>query len=368
MIQFKQSLSKEKFEEKYMINGEIEPDDVFDGISKEIASVEMTKAKRKHWEEVFFDQITSGKLIPAGRILANARPNARMPFYNNCYTIAIEDSIEGIGRSQAEDLTISATGGGVGINFSNIRPKDTPTSKGGESSGPLSFMGGFDYYAHVIHTGGSRRSAHIAILNVDHPDIEAFITCKQGDTNNAMTQFNISVGVTDEFMSAVDHDLPWDLIFDGKVYKTIQAKYLYELMTKNAFTHNEPGILNLDTINKFNNGSYDFSIQEVNPCFVGSTKIETSKGTKTLEEIVELFKSGESVKVLSMDTETKEKKYCEISNALLTKENAEVIELEIEENGKLFHVSCTPDHKIYTNNRGYVEARSLNSEDDIVLA
>ena len=99
-----------------------------------------------------------------------------------------------------------------------------------------------------------------------NPEIEDFITTKQGDSNKELTQFNISVGITDKFMNAVDNDLPWDLIFEGKVYKTVQAKELYELMTKNAHQHNEPGILNLDHINKYNNGYYDFKIESVNPC------------------------------------------------------------------------------------------------------
>lgn len=213
----------------------------------------------------------------------------------------------------------------------------------------------------------SHNSAHIGILNIDHPEIEDFIVAKQGDINKALTQFNISVGITDDFIEAYKKDKDWDLKFNGKVYKTVKAKYLYELITKNAFQHNEPGILNLDTINKYNNGYYAFDIESVNPCLTGDTKIETSEGLKTLKEIVDLFKSNKSVKVLGMDVESEEQKFCEISNALLTKKNAKVIELEIEENGKLFYLSCTPDHKIYTRNRGYVEAQNLNSEDDIVV-
>jgi len=262
---FEQKISGEIFQNKYMINGEISYDEVFSGVAKEIASVEKKKLREK-WEEIFYDQISSGKLIPAGRILANARPGTKMPFYNNCYTISIDDSIEDIFEAVKNDAMISRTGGGVGINFSNLRPKDALLSKGGTSSGSVSFMEIINTSAGVIHTGGSRRAAHIAILNVDHPDIEEFITVKQGDKNKKLEAFNISVGVTDAFMHAVDYDLTWDLVFDGKVYKTVLAKELYELMTKNAFTHNEPGILNLDTINYYNNGYYDFTIQEVNPC------------------------------------------------------------------------------------------------------
>ena len=264
-MNWSQPISEEIFKQKYMINGEEDAEEVFHGIAKEIASVEKRK-HRKVWEKQFYDEISSGRLIPAGRILANARPNAKMPFYNNCYTIAVEDSIEGIYASLQEDAQISKTGGGVGINFSNLRPKDARLERGGTSSGAISFMKVFNESAKIIQTGGSRRAAHIGILNVDHPDIEEFITSKQGEQNNALTQFNISVGITDSFINAVDHDLPWDLTFEGKVYKTVWAKQLYDLMARNAFLHNEPGILNLDHINEFNNGYYAFKIHECNPC------------------------------------------------------------------------------------------------------
>jgi len=261
-----QPISKEIFQNKYMINDEKSEDEVFINIAEEISSVEAGHKNKKEWKNKFYNAISSGKLIPAGRILANARLNARMPYYNNCYTVAIDDSIDDIYDTLKEDAKISSTGGGVGLNFSSLRPKDAPLSKGGKSSGVISFMRVFNESAKIIQTGGSRRAAHIGILNVDHPEIEDFITAKHGDENKALTQFNISVGITDKFMNAVKNDLDWDLVFDGKVYKTVKAKYLYELMTKNAYEHNEPGILNLDTINRYNNGYYEFDIQEVNPC------------------------------------------------------------------------------------------------------
>jgi len=111
----------------------------------------------------------------------------------------------------------------------------------------------------------THNSAHIAILNVDHPDIEEFVTCKQGDGNNTLTQFNISVGITDKFIDAVKKDEDWDLKFKGKVYKTVKAKHLYDLMTKNAYQHNEPGVLMLDTVEKYNNGYWAFKMDRCNP-------------------------------------------------------------------------------------------------------
>jgi len=346
-LKFKQKISEEIFKKKYMINNEASEDEVFKKISKEIASVEKGVKNKQFWESKFYDEISSGRLIPAGRILANARPKARMPYYNNCYTIAVEDSINKIYDSLKEDANISSTGGGVGLNFSNLRPKNASLSKGGKSSGVISFMKVFNESAKIIQTGGSRRAAHIGILNVDHPEIEDFITCKQGDENKALTQFNISVGITDAFMHAVSFDKDWDLVFEGKVYKTVKAKYLYELMTKNAYIHNEPGILNLDTVNKYNNGYYDFEIQEVNPCgeicVIGDTKVNTDFGILRIKDLIERFNNGEKIKVYSVNKKG-ELELNTVEWGGKTGVNSQLIEIELK-NGKTLKV--TPNHKLF---------------------
>ncbi len=262
---FKQKVSKEIFEKKYCLHGETHPEEVFFGVAKEISNAETTEEKKAEWEKKFYDEMSSGRLIPAGRILANARPDSPMKNFNNCFTIALdEDNIAGIYESLKEDALISKTGGGVGFNCSKIRYKDAPISSGGTSSGVISFLKVFDASAKVIHTGGGRRAAHIAILNVDHPDIEEFITCKQSD--DTLSQFNISVGITDDFMRAVENDIDWDLMFEGEIIKTVKARYLYDLMMQNAFMNNEPGVLFLDTVERYNNGYWAFNVDRVNPC------------------------------------------------------------------------------------------------------
>lgn len=266
MSYFKQKVSEEVFKMKYCLNGEKSVEEVFSGIAEDIASVEKDENLRTKWKDLFYDMMINQKFFPGGRIMANARPNTKMPYYNNCYTIGMEDSISGIYDALKEDAEISSTGGGVGSNVSNIRPKGSPISRGGESSGVISFLKVFNESAKIIHTGGQRRAAHIAILNCGHPEIEDFITCKQGDKDKVLNQFNISVGITDKFMTAVENDLDWDLVFDGKVYKTIKAKYLFDLITKNSFEHNEPGVFYLDTVQRYNNGYYAFVMDRVNPC------------------------------------------------------------------------------------------------------
>jgi len=198
-LNFMQPLSDSLFRQKYMINGEKSSSEVFLGVAKDIALAEKHKDRDK-WETIFYEMMAGGYFVPGGRILANARVDTKLRQYNNCFVIPIKDSLHGIYDALKEDALISGQGGGVGFNISHLRPNGSSTSHGGTSSGPISFTKVFNESAKIIQTGGSRRSAHIAILNVDHPDIEEFITCKQGDKNGTLTQFNISVGITDAFI------------------------------------------------------------------------------------------------------------------------------------------------------------------------
>lgn len=319
MFEFKQEISKEIFFRKYALHGEKSVEEVLRGIAEEVASVELSptdlekaiKADIKppkyweYWADKFYNAMITGEFIPGGRILANARLFSMMKNYNNCFTIDIEDDMESIYLALKEDALIGKVGGGVGFNASKLRPKWAFISKGGESSGVMSFVEVFDASAKAIHTGGGRRGAHILILNVDHPDIEEFITYKRGGENNKLTQFNISVGITDEFIEAVLADKDWNLIFPlmkkeekpsdefliwkkpafdleyakkmdytinekgevlMRIYKTVKARELYDTMTKHAWWYNEPGALFLDTIEKENNAPHHFKIDRANPC------------------------------------------------------------------------------------------------------
>jgi len=263
---WEQQICKEIFEQKYCLSGEKSAEEVFRGVAREIASVEKDASSRTKWEKIFYSELAEGRLQPAGRILANARPDSPMKNYNNCFTIDIEDSLEGIYDSLKEDATISKMGGGVGFDISKLRPKGAKLSNGGESSGVISFLRIFDQSAKTIMTGGQRRSAHIALLDISHPEIEDFITAKKGEQNKELTQFNISVKITDAFVDAVKKDADWNLEYRGKEYRTVKARYLYDLLAKNAFTHNEPGIFNADTIERYNNGYWAFKMDRVNPC------------------------------------------------------------------------------------------------------
>lgn len=293
-FRFKQPISREIGGKKYFLHGEQEVSQLFKGVAQEIASVERTPELQKFWASEFYSLLDNSEFTGAGRIMANARLDSLMKNYNNCFVIYVGDSMDEIYTALHEDALIGKAGGGVGFNISNLRPKGAGISSGGESSGPMSFLEVFDTSAKAIHTGGNRRAAHIVIMNVDHPDIEEFITYKQGDKNKRLTAFNISVGITDAFMQAVKDDTDWDLVFEGKIYKTVRAKYLYDLMMANMYEHNEPGVLFLDTVNKANNGHYMYTLDSTNPCVAKGTLVDTPQGQRKVEDI----EVGDSVNTL----------------------------------------------------------------------
>ena len=262
---WRQEISREIFAEKYMLHGEEDVVDVLRLVAEEVASAEAPEIRARIGEE-FLSALTERRLIPAGRILANARPGSPMKNYNNCFTIDVEDSMEGIYDSLKEDALISKMGGGVGFDVSKLRPKGDRLSGGGEASGVVSFLKIFDQSAKTIITGGHRRSAHIALLDINHPDIEEFITVKQGDRNRELTQINISVKLTDDFIAAVKEDRDWELRFRGEIYRKVPARRLFDLLASNGFHNNEPGIFNADTVERYNNGYWAFSMDRVNPC------------------------------------------------------------------------------------------------------
>ena len=268
-MDFEQKISKEIFIQKYLLNGESSPEQALADIAEEISSVEKNKKLRDFWKKQFFEEMINRRFLPAGRILANARPYSKLKNYGNCFVIPINDSLDSIYTALKEDALISGTGGGVGLNCSALRPKDAAISKGGGSSGPMSFLEVFDSSAKTIRNGGGRRSAHIAIMDVSHPDIEEFITYKQGDTNKRLQRFNISVGISQEFLDALEKDADWNLVFDGKVYKTLRARDLFNKIAEHAFIHNEPGLVFYPSIDFRNAGWYIDQIGKIratNPC------------------------------------------------------------------------------------------------------
>ena len=184
----------------------------------------------------------------------------------NCYVSqTIEDSTDGIFDSLKRAFQTMRMGGGIGYDFSPLRWRGAMIkSQGQPASGAVSFMEPFDATCGTVASAGNRRGAQMATLRVDHPDIEEFITCKRG--TGKFKNFNISVAVTDAFMKAVKEDLPFDLVFDGQVVKTVQARYLWDLIMRTTWDWADPGVLFIDRINAMNNLHYCETIAATNPC------------------------------------------------------------------------------------------------------
>jgi len=213
----------------------------------------------------FRDILYGMRFMPAGRVQSAMGAPRRVTPYNCFVSMTIPDSMEGIMLAAQEAAKTMQLGGGIGYDFSTLRPSGALIrGLDSRSSGPLSFMGIFDAVCKTISSAGHRRGAQMGVLRVDHPDIAEFIRVKNNSTT--LTQFNLSVGVTDKFMEAVKADDTFDLVFDGRVYDTINARALWDDILRSTWDWAEPGILFIDRINTKNNLHYCETIAATNPC------------------------------------------------------------------------------------------------------
>lgn len=228
-------------------------------------ALSVTEADSKNWEEKFHQAMDDFQFLPAGRILAGAGTERSVTLFN-CFVMGtIEDDMSGIFSALREAALTMQQGGGIGYDFSTLRPKGAPVrGVGADASGPLSFMDVWDAMCRTIMSAGSRRGAMMATLRCDHPDIEAFIDAKQDPARLRM--FNLSVLVTDAFMDAVRARESWNLVFDGSVHRTIEARDLWDRIMRSTFLGAEPGVIFIDRINRRNNLAYCEMISATNPC------------------------------------------------------------------------------------------------------
>ncbi len=226
----------------------------------------MYERDHDHWEHEFFACLHDYKFLPGGRILANAGTNRKRVTMFNCYVLnRIEDSMEGIFETVRNAALTQKQGGGIGMDFSTLRPAGAYIrGVQASASGPVSFMRVFDATCRTILSAGQRRGAQMAVLACSHPDIEAFVDAKRDGQNLQM--FNLSVAVTDAFIEAVKADTPWDLVFDGRIHKTVPARALWDRIMHSTYDHAEPGIILIDRVNQFNNLHYCEHICATNPC------------------------------------------------------------------------------------------------------
>jgi ribonucleoside-diphosphate reductase alpha chain len=231
-------------------------------IARALAAVENEPAD---WEEKFYTALEDFRFLPAGRITAGAGTGRSVTLFN-CFVMGtIPDTMEGIFDQLKEAALTMQQGGGIGYDFSTIRPRGAAVhGVAADASGPLSFMDVWDAMCRTIMSAGSRRGAMMAVMRCDHPDIEAFIEAKQDPARLRM--FNLSVLVTDAFMAAVKAGEAWELRFEDKVYKTVPARDLWNRIMRSTYDFAEPGVIFIDRINAMNNLNYVETIAATNPC------------------------------------------------------------------------------------------------------
>jgi ribonucleoside-diphosphate reductase alpha chain len=217
------------------------------------------------WEQRFYESMEDTKFLPAGRILAGAGADRSVTLFN-CFVMGdIPDDMSGIFQHLKEAALTMQQGGGIGYDFSSLRPKGALVHKiGADASGPLSFMDVWDSMCRTIMSAGSRRGAMMGVMRCDHPDIEAFIKAKR--ESGRLRMFNLSVLVTDAFMLAVKEDESWELKFDNITYKSLPARDLWDSIMRATYAYAEPGVIFIDRINAKNNLYYCETINATNPC------------------------------------------------------------------------------------------------------
>ena len=220
---------------------------------------------RERWAQEFYAAMEGFRFLPAGRILAGAGTQRSVTLFN-CFVMGvIPDDMAGIFEHLKEAALTMQQGGGIGYDFSTLRPKGAPVrGVGADASGPLSFMDVWDSMCRTIMSAGSRRGAMMGVMRCDHPDVEAFIEAKQEP--GRLRMFNLSVLVTDAFMDAVKANDSWQLKFGDEVYKTIPARDLWDKIMRATYAYAEPGVIFIDRINRLNNLNYCETIHATNPC------------------------------------------------------------------------------------------------------
>ena len=266
---FDAEISAEIWNAKYRFRsdgacGDEDVDATWARVAAAIAEAEPARARR-HWRTQFESTLSDFKFLPAGRIIAGAGTGRAVTLFN-CFVMGtIPDNLDGIFEHLREAALTMQQGGGVGMDFSTIRPAGAPVrGVGAQASGPLSFMDAWDAMCRTVMSAGQRRGAMMGCLRIDHPDIEQFIDAKRDPAR--LRNFNVSVLVTDAFMAALSADQDWPLQFDGLVYRTVRARDLWARLMRATYDVAEPGVIFIDRVNAENNLAYCEQVSATNPC------------------------------------------------------------------------------------------------------
>ncbi|WP_442943703.1 adenosylcobalamin-dependent ribonucleoside-diphosphate reductase [Nitrospirillum sp. BR 11752] len=237
-------------------------DETWRRVARALAEAERDPAL---WEPQFYEALRDFAFLPAGRILAGAGTGRSVTLFN-CFVMGtVPDDMGGIFAALREAALTLQQGGGIGYDFSTLRPRGAPVAGvGADASGPISFMDVWDAMCRTIMSAGNRRGAMMATLRCDHPDIEMFIDAKRDP--GRLRMFNLSVLVTDPFIAAVREDGPWDLVFGGTVWRRLRARDLWDRIMRATYDYAEPGVIFIDRINAQNNLGGVEVISATNPC------------------------------------------------------------------------------------------------------
>ncbi len=343
------------------------PAQMFHRVATSIAKVDLeygaTGTEVKAFEDKIYQTMCKMEFLPNSPTFWGAGTKSGQ--LSACFVLPIEDNMKSILKTQMDMGLIHKSGGGTGFSFSRLRPNHSPVgSTGGVASGPLGFMQMYNDTSNIIKEGGRRRGANMGMLRVDHPDIIEFITYKE--TEGALSNFNISVAVTDKFMKAVEDDTDFDLIdpSDKSVTNTLKARDIFEKIVAGAWRNGEPGIIFIDEINRLSPVQHLGEVESTNPCVAGNTFVSTENGLIQIKDLAENYSKNE-IKILTDEVvfgnikpdsyfngpiavlgKTKHKLSLNKTTAVFKTGKKQVYKLTTESG---YEISATADHKFYTN-------------------